>query len=269
MSEYKEYVYKRPKQKIDSRYRFSKTVKNSGGKFKIIFAILLVGILFFSTNLVLGFVSLSGSNSNNKPGDVIVFEGFSIWATSAGEFGDKNDSLRFAREVREQGGAGFVVSLEGNSIWNVLYSVHLAEDCAKEVDTEVIKIEIPKLSMPVRTEDDGKYIMSVIAFAMENFKDLHNKSHKLRDGEINSHEIIGWALEKYNEFQNLVNLLSKKHNEEANCVECSRTLHFVNQNLIALYLLSLQRDNENVDSHVKHSLCLIAFAYIELVNSFV
>ena len=156
--------------------------------------------------------------------------------------GTKSKALELAREIREQGGAGFV---DFDEEWFVL----------EEIGRGDLRFSAEAITVNLAKKEHKKTLEIMIESYAKNTEILQSLLGKPPI------EAAAEALNLYNDLKALVSEL-----ETTNSVAYSEISVAVNKHLLALFLLSTEK-NPSTNSAIKHCICWINFAYIELLTS--
>jgi len=173
--------------------------------------------------------------------------GIEFSATGARGFTSKAKALEYAREIRNSGGAGFV-DFEGE--WFV---IKVIGEGNLEFSAEAVEVSL------VNAEHKELFDTLVLSFA-ENTATLRTLSEK------SAREVSVEALRLYNELCEVLYNFDKALDITSSAVY-SEILVAVNKQLLALFLLSVEKNGGNVSSALNYCVCVISFAYIELLTS--
>lgn len=225
---YADYKYKRPKVRKKKNVLFLSFV-------------IFLGISIFA-------VSLTAFLGGKKPVTVKTeLPGIEFQAIGARGFSTKAKALEQARDIREKGGAGYV---DIDSEWFVLEEIGGGElsFSAKSIEVNLVSLEHKDV------------FNSIIISFTENTNEL--KRLLARPAK----EVSALALEMYNELATKV-LQFDEFQVNATSAMYREVLVASHKQLLALFMLSAEKNADNISSATKYCICAISFAYIELLTS--
>ena len=168
-------------------------------------------------------------------------------ATGARGFTNKTKALENAREIRINGGAGYV---DYDDEWFVIEKLGEGD---MHFSAESIEINLTS------TEHKESFDALIASFA-ENVSTLQS----LREKPANN--APAEALRLYNELGKTVSVFDRTQ-QAASSLVYSKVLVAANKQLLALFLLSTKKSGDNIVSAIEYCICSIKFTYIELVTT--
>ena len=157
----------------------------------------------------------------------------------------KSKALELAREIRARGGAGFVDFADGE--WFVIEEIGVGE----------LKFSAEAAQVNLVHEAHRQAFESVVKSFATNCLALNALLLK------NPREAAAQALEMYNELLAQIIAFDKLQGSPPHEMYSKVSLA-ANKQLLALFIV---RGSENMTSAIKHSICAVNFAYLELLNS--
>jgi len=221
-----------------SNYKYNRPkLRRRGALFLVTAVVLGVAIVVVCINMVAG---------KAQPQDVgIQLPALEFSAIGTRGLPSKSKALELAREIRERGGAGYV-DFDGE--WFVL----------EEIGVGDLKFHAAEIEIDVRPEHRETFDAIVKSFA-QNTLALNSLLPK------SAREAAAEALALYNELLAQITELDKLQGTSPNEMYLKVSIA-ANKQLLALFMI---RGSENISSKIKHSICAVNFAYLELLNSFV
>jgi len=204
----------------------------------MLLTVVTIVVAAFAVNL---FTGCKQTPSGNK----IELPGIEFYATGTRGFGNKAKALESAREIRSRGGAGFV---DHDGEWFVI----------DEIGEGELKFSAEGIAINLADVGDKEAIGALIKSFAENVATLELLADKP------AREVAAEALRLYNELKDVVAGLDAVQIQN---VACSEVLVAANKQLLALFLLSTETKEDTGPSSLKHCICSIKFAYIELLTS--
>ena len=234
----------------------------------IIVPVALVVTLFVA-NLAFGFVKFG--DAGNKSGSHVNLPAITVWAVCVGDFDSKDGALRKAKTVRNMGGAGFV--LEKENKWKVIEGVYKTHEIAEEVlqnldtsiqeNAHIREMKIESKNVAIKNSAHTTIFTNVINSFTQNFTILNDNLFKHKNGELGTNEVAQLALQKYNQLLEHVVALDGIVQTAYNHFYAELMLGAQRQ-LMTLYLLSTEKNSDNMQSHIKSTASNIIFAYLSL-----
>lgn len=228
MSLYSNYKYVRPK-----------TIKKSFAIFTFVIAVCLAAVVLFIN------FNFGKKNSVSTKAELPALE---FHAVGTRGLSNKSKAMELAHEIRINGGAGFV-DFDGE--WFVIEKIGTDGDLV--FSAESIEVTLSKI--------EHKELFNVLVQSFnKNTKTLQEVSQK------SSREITVDALRLYNELADDITTFDKIQGT-AKSIMYAEVLVAANKHLLALFMLSAEKDSENISSALQHCICSINFAYLELLTS--
>jgi len=172
--------------------------------------------------------------------------GIEFSATGVRGFSNKMKALESARTIRSNGGAGFV-DFDGE--WFVIEVIGEGD---MRFSAEPIEVSLAS------TEHKELFDALIQSFA-ENITVLQSLSEK------SAREVSVESLRLYNELYLVVHEFDALEGTNTALYSCVTVA--VNKQLLALFLLSTEKNGGNATSALEYCICAISFAYIELLTS--
>lgn len=228
MSLYSDYKYARPK-------RRSKSV--------LLFVFVIVACLVF------GAVYISiGFRDEKAPSAKVELPALEFQALGTRGLSNKSKALELAHEIRDKGGAGFV---DYDGEWFVLQEI---------VPGGNLTFSVESVEVTLVKREHREAFSAIIQSFEKNVMVLQGIYAKP------AREVGAEALRLYNELADAITIFDRIQGA-TNSQTYSEVLVAANKQLLALYMLSIQKDTEDISSVLKHCMCSIYFARFELLTS--
>lgn len=227
MSLYSDYKYVRPKQRTRNFLLFV-----------FVITVCLTVIIF----------SISRFLRDERQASLKVeLPGLEFHAVGTRGFNNKAKAMELAYEMRGTGGAGFV-SFDGE--WFVVQEIGVGN---LEFSVDSVHVNLAEL--------EHKEVFNKI---MQSFE--RNKITLSGLLSKPAREVAAEALQLYNELSVVIDDFDKIQGN-TNSAMYSEALFAANKHLLVLFLLSTEKDAGDIGSALKHCICSINFAYLELLTS--
>ena len=213
------------------------------------------GVLFFAAVAVLGAVIAVfavglalGKQAPRSASVKIEIPALEFSAVGTRGLATKSKALELARGIRERGGAGYVDFDFVEGEWFVLEEIGVGE---LSFFAEAAEVE---LADRAHAEIFGEIIRGFERNSLALGAVLVKPA---REAAAQAQIMYGELLAAIAEFDKIC---SDAQNETYSAVAVA-----ANKQLLALFLLSAEKDSEQISSAVKHCICSVKFAYLEML----
>ena len=256
-----------------SNYYYKENIKkNRKAKFlTLLFVVLSISIVIFFSISFSNFLTISkivNVNSN------YIFEDKTLYGLSLKTTNNFNDAEAESDNIKQQGGAGFILN-NGANEFKIISSIYSTEKDAKSVksnlsnngiDSEIVKIKLPAFNFKVNLSTKSTQVLSNgINIFFTSYKKLYDLSVDYDSKKI--------------DYTNLKTSLNNLYNDNKEIIK-EYNLNFTNSsNIYILYVkiylnkvndiiskLQIKDESYNLSSEIKYAYCNVLNFYLDLYN---
>ena len=217
----------------------------------VIIIIILISTL--SANLLFGFFNFNFASNYNS-----VLPGITFYVTESEEFANKSDAIARSVQIKNDGGSGYLRSVNG-ILWKVIDDI-----CANEIDSATVYSTAAK-AIKISDKNHAQQVETILNTFHITFANLCDYIHRYENGTISQKEIADNARIAYNELIRLTTEFQDIQFKASNPVY-SLILIYLTRQLLGLNIIWIEGLSDNFIHILKNAACWVAFAYCDLVN---